>query len=185
MSTPGFCTSDQISGPNLGTPSPGRKAQPAVLGPATKLAIWSLWHQGPSQRRLSPNRSYCLYQTGAGAWALEVLWQPTACSANREVLLQGLLRSCHLGSRQLLASIFPTQPGWLWCKLVGATKILSFNISRKLDRRKIPSPALPLRPPLLAAHPAPSDLLNGERGRCLWAEPRRGTGCRRGAATSL
>lgn len=111
-STPGFCTSDQISGPNLGTPSPGRKAQPAVLGPATKLAIWSLWHQGPSQRRLSPNRSYCLYQTGAGARALEVLWQPTACSANREVLLQGLLSSCHLGSRQLLASIFPTQPGW-------------------------------------------------------------------------
>lgn len=27
----------------------------------------------------------------------------------------------------------------------------------------MPSPALPLQPPLLAAHPAPSDLLSGER----------------------
>lgn len=142
----------------------------AIPGLGIKIASWSLWHQCPSQLRLSPSKSYSLHQTGKGSGAgSSVAAHSLQCKPGG--IAPGLLRSCHLGSRQLLASTCPTQPGWPWHTLVGATENirripLSFNISREQDRRKMSSPVLPLRPPLLAAPPAPSDLLNGERGRC-------------------
>lgn len=45
---------------------------------------------------------------------------------------------------------------------------------QEAEQKEDAQPSSAPSPPLLAAHPAPSDLLSGERDRCCRAEPRRG-----------